>query len=166
MRGCSLHYGLTALCRLSFPGWRVPISLAKRFMKFKARSLARPGPPWMNRVSRPDFSSERQSCANCRLRTIQLLCTAATLGRVLIKHSDLSSAFEGKPDILYSFRAFPLLTHFGFVASGQIGSAIVRNTYRTGQRIAGRARLSAALIATLKAGDTSIWEKTTWQGDC
>ena len=44
-------------------------------------------------------------------------------------------------------------------------SAIVRNPCRTSQRIAGRARLYAALIATPKASDTSIWEKTTWQED-
>jgi hypothetical protein len=28
----------------------------------KARSLARPGPPWMDQVSRPDFSSEWICC--------------------------------------------------------------------------------------------------------
>jgi putative tryptophan/tyrosine transport system substrate-binding protein len=38
------------------------------------------------------------------------------LGRVLIKRSDWSSAVGGKPDILCSFRAFPLLTHSGHPA--------------------------------------------------
>jgi hypothetical protein len=57
------------------------------------------------------------------------------LGRVLIKHSDWSSAFGDKPDILCSFRAFPLLTQ------GHRRQTLVRRF------MAHRAALGAAAVA-------------------
>ena len=58
---------------------------ARSLTKLKARSLSRPGPPWMDQVQRPDSSSELLYCDHYPGRTTLYWCTAGQSARTARK---------------------------------------------------------------------------------
>ena len=77
--------------RLRATGMRCHRSESARLPKLKARSLSRPGPPWMDQVLRPDSSSEVLYCDHYPRRTT--LYWRAPQVRALGRPAKLSSAY-------------------------------------------------------------------------